>query len=242
MMKFFSIILLQLLSMNYCYSQTHNIVGVFPTLNLKYDLSEKISVESYSFLSVLPIEKTIDNVEYPSHSGALYSELDFTYKVNSKFSLTGSYTYERVNPFENNYRNENRIWLQGTLESKFKNWKVKNRIRYDLRFINNRSTNETDFNPRARYLFGLSKPLRVKENSPVFSIYNEVFFNTFKDASAFYGENWFFSGIGFSLTRQTKIEVGYLNIAWVRDQSKNWLMQHFGQVTLTIDLTKAKKE
>lgn len=214
------------------YSQTHHIGGVFPTIDLKYKFDPAFEIESYSFLSYFPSAKTLDSINYPAHAGALYTELDFTYNVNSNLGLTASYTYERANPFESSYRNENRVWLQATLKSKVNKLEIKNRLRYDFRLIQNRTTGKVDYLPRLRYLLGLAYPLQKKENPIVLNVYSEMFFNTFKDSSPFYNENWAFAGVKFPFSERWALELGYLNISWVRNNQNNWLSQHFGQMTL----------
>lgn len=218
------------------FGQTHHIIGTFPTLDLKYTFSPKFEVESYHFLSYFPQSKTIDDITYPAHSSALYTELDFTYNLNPNLGITASYTYERVSPFESNYRNENRLWLQASLKSKTDQLEIKNRLRYDFRFIQNRSTGEVDYLPRVRYFLGLAHPIQKKENPLVLSVYNEAFFNTFSGASPFYAENWASLGIKQGITDKMALEYAYLNISWLRDNANNWLSQHYAQITLYLEL------
>lgn len=230
-MKNFYLSLFSAILFQWSYGQTHHIGGIFPTIDLKYKLSNSFEIESYSFVSYFPSSQTFDSTNYPAHAGALYTEFDFTYNVSEQFSLTGSYTYERANPFESNYRNENRIWLQATLKSKVNKLEIKNRVRYDLRFIQNRTTNQTDYLPRLRYLFGLSHPLQKNDNPILLTFYNEAFFNTFSGSSPFYAENWGNVGLKYPVTKKMAVELGYLNISWIVDDNNNWLSQHFGQVT-----------
>ena len=222
-----------LLTFTFCFginAQTHHIGGLFPTLDFKYAASEKLEIESFSFLSVFPVEKTIDNIIYPSHSGAFYTELDFTYSLNTKHSITGSYTYERANPFESSYRNENRIWLQLQRYDALSKFSVKNRIRYDARFIQNRTTDKVDFSPRLRYLLGTD--FRLNDKTFYFSAYNEFFLDVFKERVSTYTENWAFAGVGFNVSANTKLETGPLVISWIRNPNKDWLNQYFLQFTL----------
>jgi len=237
-MKFVFIFFLQLAIIGVSYSQNHHVYGLFPTLNLKKKLNPKVEIETYSFLSIHPMEQVIEGNLYPSRTSVFYTEFDVTYLLNNKWSFTGSYTYERVNPFEESYRNENRFWVQTTFKQKFERFNLKNRLRYDLRFIKNRATSSTEFNPRIRYLIGFDFPFNKDKNSLYLASYNEFFFNTYSNSIAVFGENWFSSSIGFSLSKQVKMEGGYLNISWIKDEQKNWLIQHYLQVTLIINLIK----
>lgn len=111
---------------------------------------------------------------------------------------------------------------------------IKNRLRYDFRFIQNRVSEKIDFRPRIRYLLGVD--FRLNKKSLYLVAYNEFFFNTYKTRTATYAENWAFAGIGFSVSKKVKIETGPLMISWVRNLEKDWLHQCFMQVTLSYQL------
>ena len=188
----------------------------------------------YSFLATYPIEQVSKNFTYPAKANAYYIELDAIYNLSDQWSLAGSYTYERVNPFRSDCRNENRIWLQAQYYNKFDQFNLKNRLRYDFRFIQNRIDNEIDYSPRLRYLLGVDFPLNDK--LLYFAAYNEFFLDTFKDRISSYSENWAFAGIGFNLSEKTTLEPGLLLISWLRNIEKYWLHQYFLQLTLVTKL------
>ena len=214
--------------------QTHNIGGIFPTIDFKYKVSEKLEIESFSFLTLFPVEQTINEIVYPRHSGAFYTELDFTYLFKKNTSITGSYTYERANPFGATYRNENRVWFQMQQCFAFTKWNLKSRIRYDARFIQNRITEKIDFSPRIRSLIG--GDLKLNKNNLYFAAYNEFFFNTYSNRISLFTENWAFAGLGFNVSSSTKLETGPLIISWIRNSKRNWLNQCFFQLTLITDI------
>lgn len=212
------------------FGQSHTIFGVFPTYNANVKLNSKWTTSVYSFLSINPVNQTTKDIEYLSQMNAFYIELDAIYNLTKEISLAGSYTYERANPFLENYRNENRIWFQAQHLKKFEKFNLKNRLRSDLRFIENRVDNVTDFQHRLRYLLGLDFPLNDK--SLYFAVYNEFFFDTFEKRVATYSENWAFAGLGFNLSEKTKLETGLLNISWIRNSNKDWLHQYYWQLTV----------
>lgn len=220
----FSILVFVLISKS-SFSQNDHISGVFPTLIMSHEFSDKWKIDSYSFLATNPFEKP----NYPSRSSILYTELDLSYNFTKNFSTTLSYTYERLNPFSDDYRNENRIWLQAQYLIKRTNFEIKNRLRYDFRFIENRLTSRTDFNPRVRYLLGLTKPIFNKDKNINFVVYNEFFFNTFSNSFFSYAENWGYVGVHKKINKTISVELGYLNLSWVKDAQRNWLIQHYIQ-------------
>lgn len=211
-------------------AQDHHILGVFPTYNQNGKISGKLDYSIYSFLAIYLIEQTTRGFTYPSKANAFYIELDVIYNLTDQWSGAASYTYERVNPFRDDYRNEHRIWFQAQHYKRSNRFNLKNRLRYDLRYIENRSLNRTDFSPRLRYLAGVDFPLNSK--SLYFAAYNEFFFDTFSERITTYSENWAFAGIGFNLSQKTKFETGPLVISWIRNTEKDWLHQYFLQLTL----------
>lgn len=234
----FLLLLLVLLSSN-SLAQNHHIVGLFPTYNADLKINSKWTASVYSFLAINPVDQKTEGIEYPAQSNILYIELDAIYGLTETWSLAGSYTYERLNPFNDRYRNENRLWLQVQHYKKTGKLNIKNRLRYDFRFIQNRVSDQIAFNPRLRYLIGIDFPLH--SNSLYVAAYNEFFFNTYKDKISTYAENWSFAGIGFDLSKQSKIETGLLNISWVRNAEKDWLRQYYWQVTFIQKFNKSSR-
>lgn len=158
----FSFLLIFSLCSIVSFGQSHTIFGVFPTYNANVKLNSKWTTTVYSFLSINPVNQITNEISYPSQTNAFYIELDAIYKLSKEISFAGSYTYERANPFLETYRNENRIWFQVQHFKKFEKFNLKNRLRSDLRFIENRVDNVIDFQHRLRYLLGLDFSLNDK--------------------------------------------------------------------------------
>lgn len=213
-------------------AQSHHIVGIFPTYELDLNGKNRWSRSLYSFAALYPWEQTFGSEIYPAQAKIIYIELAAHYALNKAFTVSGSYTYERLNPLRNDFRNEHRLWPQVTWKKAVGRGMLKNRLRYDLRFIEDRSdAGKVNFEPRLRYLLGYKAPFR-RSDLWYLSGYNELFFNTFRQASATYAENWFFAGVGRQLNSRTTLEGGALIISWRRDALNNWLHQYFLQLTL----------
>lgn len=56
---------------------------------------------------------------------------------------------------------------------------------------------------------GGSIPLSKKADKLYFSAYNEFFFNTYKAATAIYGENWAYAAVGFKTAKAGNFEVAH---------------------------------
>jgi len=216
--------------------------GLFPTIDHSGTISKKFDYSLYYFGGFNLINSEVNGVKEPANFFVFYSEQAVTYKINQHLSFTGSYVYERQHPTESNYRNENRFYLQSTYKYNLNRTTLKHRLRYDGRFVQDKATGEAPYTSRIRYLFGLSTPLTKADDRIYFSAYNEFFFNTYKAATAIYGENWAYAGVGFKTKKAGNFEAGPLYIFWVNN-SKNDLT-NFLYLQLTwathFDFTKKK--
>jgi hypothetical protein len=208
-------------------AQTNHSWGLFPTIDHSGQLSEKWSYYTYLFASFKPYTNEIFGVESKSRITSFYSEVGANYKLSNKLTATASYVYERQNPFEDYYRNENRLFQQLALINPVREWfNLKLRIRFDERFIQDPVTKQANFTHRIRLLTGFSKDLT--ENLYVFG-YSELFLNTSSNFA--YNENWSALQIGRELNASNKIETGLLYIGWINDNKGNWLHQYYLQLT-----------
>jgi hypothetical protein len=212
--------------------------GVFPTIDHSGNISNKWGYGLYYFSAfpLLNIDKP--NITKDANFLLFYSEQSLTYKVTEKFSLTGSYVYQRANAVYDTYVNENRFYIQAKFRFSFKKVNLTHRLRFDGRFIQNRFTNETPFTHRVRYLLGIDFPLNEKS---YFTAYEEAFFNTFENPGAVYGENWAYAAWGRKLNDKNKIEAGILYITWNTGKT-NWFNQYYLQLTWISHLDFRKKK
>ena len=79
------------------------------------------------------------------------------------------------------------------------------RYRFEQRFV------EADYKMRLRYFLAAKIPLQKTESGGsklYLSAYNEVFLNT---KSAVFDRNRIYAGVGFQLTKNIRMEAGYMN-------------------------------
>lgn len=99
--------------------------------------------------------------------------------------------------------NEHRIFQQFISKQNIGNVKLNHRYRFEQRFV------EDDFKMRFRYFLGINIPFSKKgTNKFYFSAYNEIFLNT---KSAVFDRDRIYAGIGFHLTKNIRLEAGYMN-------------------------------
>ncbi len=224
-------------------SQSRNNSGLFPTIDHSGTLSKRLDYSFYYFGGFNLVNEQINGVDEPANFFVFYAEQALTYKVNPHLSFTGSYVYERQRPLTDDYRNENRFYLQSTYKYDLGRTAIKHRLRFDGRYIENRATGKSPFTSRIRYLFGVSAPLQKTSEKIYFAAYNEFFFNTYKAASAIYGENWAFAGIGLKTARAGNFELGPLYMFWVNQTTE---LTNFYYLQLAwsthIDFTRKKQQ
>lgn len=235
--KYFFVFLLSLVSIS-TYAQSVNVGGVFPTIDHSGTLSKKFDYSLYYFaaLPLVNFDKPAESKD--SYFHLFYSEQALSYNVSSKFSLTGSYVYQRANVVYEDYVNENRFYVQAKYKHSIKKINLTHRLRFDGRFVENHFTNETPFTHRVRYLIGFDTPINEKL---YFTVYEEAFFNTFNDPGAVYGENWAYAGLGKKLNDKNKIEAGLLYVTWNIGKT-NWFNQYYLQLTWISHLDFSKKK
>ena len=101
--------------------------------------------------------------------------------------------------------NEHRIFQQYITKQNIGKVSLSHRYRLEQRFV------EEDFKLRFRYFLSLKIPLKIKEKgtSPLYlSAYNEIFLNS---KSSIFDRNRVYGGLGYNLSENIKIELGYMN-------------------------------
>jgi Protein of unknown function (DUF2490) len=216
--------------------------GVFPTIDHSGTISDKLEYSLYYFGAFNLLNSEINGKQEDANFAAFYAEQALTYNLNSKLSFTGSYVYERQNPTQDSYRNENRFYLQSTFKHNLGSFKLKHRFRYDGRFIENKLTNKSPFTSRARYLIGASIALNKQSDKFYLSLYNEFFFNLEKNAEVVYDENWANASFGYKLNKNNSFELGLLNIFWVNNKQRDLSNFDYLQFTWINHLDFRKKQ
>jgi hypothetical protein len=177
--------------------------------------------------------QTVNKTYYPTADLQLYIQPSIIYTINSRINVSASYTYQRNNPFRSIYSNENRLWQQVIYAHVFGKHKLTHRLRYEERFIQNRTTNTYPLATRLRYQLGYSMPLQGKTldiHEFYLNTYNECYFSLTGSKNATYSENWTYAGAGYNLGKYGKIELGYLLQFFVRNPQKDLRILNLAQV------------
>lgn len=226
-------------SLMFCFSvsaQSISIGGIFPTIDHSGKLSERWSYNSYLFGAIKPYSSSEGNAR-PLY---YYGEFGLSYLLTDNLWLTGSYVYERQEPFESIARNEHRLFQQLTYKLPLNRFNIKQRLRFDERFIENINTDQFEFSHRLRYLLGATYDL---SDEFYLMSYTEFFFNTMAGAHFQFNENWSALQLGYKINERSSFEFGYLYVGWIYNNQNDWFNQHYFQATWVskLDFTKHKE-
>lgn len=211
-------------------TQNQYLLGVFPTIDHTGLLGNRWNYNLYYFGAFPLIDLNAPDVKNDTQFLMLYLEQSASYKMSRNWTMTGSYVYQKSNVGESISQNENRVYIQATYSHNMKSWLLKNRLRWDLRFIQDPFTGEIPVTHRLRYLIGVEKALNKHESTMYFTCYEELFFNTVGGANPVFEENWAYAALGKKLSDKHKVEAGLLYITWIT-ANDSWLNQFYLQLT-----------
>ena len=176
-------------------------LGSWSVLNLKYNLTKKLSFFGETQLRSLQFYR---NFHYYEYKGGV------DYKLHKNVRLTlgaGSYqTYKEGGDFvlpKNN--DEFRIWPQVILLQSIGKLKIEQRYRTELRFTSNGYRNRFRYRFGTSYVFGKER----NEYQPFqISVSNEIFFS---DKEPYFERNRLLFAFNYKLSKATALQIGYLH-------------------------------
>lgn len=239
MRKSIAFSLISLAFVSNTFAQNTNYGGLFPTIDHSADLSKRFSYNVYIFDAIKPYQSTENNFTDEARSLYFYTEAGLSYAITKQLSFTASYVYERQNPFKDYYRNENRAFQQITLKLPVGKLELKQRLRFDERFVQNQITGKSPLTHRLRYLLGVKYPF--KNDKMYLFAYSEAFFNSTPNAQYIFNENWSAAQLGFKLNNWSSFETGLLYVGWINNSQKDWLNQFYLQITWATHFDFSKK-
>jgi hypothetical protein len=209
-------------------SQDLTFYGLLPAWNQTGKINHHFNYNLFLSTTVDAFDTKIAGVDYPSKDLQVYVQPSFIYVHSPNFNFAVAYVYQRNNPLNDNYVDENRLWQQIIFSFPLGRGRLANRFRFEERFIEDRTTGEYPMPTRFRYQVGFNTRLQgrtLEKGEFYLNAYNEFYFSLSGNKYATYSENWTYAGIGFHLGNAGKIELGYLLQASVRNlqQDKRFL-------------------
>ena len=208
-----------ILNFNISFSQNLKFYGFLPILNQTGKINKKTNYNLFISTTLDSFNQNINGIEYPATDLQFYLQPSIIYIFSPKINYSLSYTYQRNNPFNENYLNEHRICAQIAFLYNIANSRLSNRLRLEERFIENKINNSYPFSTRLRYQIGFNTPFKNKDF--YLNTYNEFYFSLTGAKNATYSENWAYIGCGYKIGKTSQLEVGYLNQIAVRNKQKD---------------------
>ena len=211
------------------HAQNATITGIFPTIDLGVDLTERWSANAYLFDAIKTGDDGSLNARIPGGSFYGYVELGITRHLGDRLSATAAYVREQQFPFEPTARIEHRLFQQLTLKGQRGRMDAKLRLRFDERWIRAHDEASSIFNSRLRLLGGMKWP---NDTRAYLTGYFEGFLTTTGDLS--HDETWATAQLGLKLGGVHAVEAGLLYIDW--RMPYGWLHQYYAQVTWVMSI------
>jgi len=157
-----------------------------------------------------------------------------SYIPNSKFSFTAGYAHMWLAPKItewNTFSDENRIYQQIQMSTKYGNIAMLQRIRNEQRWqeiiVDDHETGKNKFSNRVRYLISTTIPVFKNKKAPSLVISDElliqfgqdILYNTFD-------QNRFFVGIKQSINSNLSFDFGYMNVYQQKSNGYQYDMNH----------------
>lgn len=190
--------------------------GAMTSLSVTKKLDAYNSLTLYHYDVYSFVDRRLGNREFSSGAITSYLQAAYNYQYRPNIAFSLGYIYQRNDPFEDNFQNENRIFQQVVVTHGPQWIRYSHRLRFEERFIENRNRHETDFRTRLRYQIGAKIPLRgilIEANEFYLNIYNEFYFSTTGERHALFSDDWFYSGLGWKTEHFGNFEFGPL-IQW----------------------------
>lgn len=198
--------------------------GSVAFFSLAAKVSQYGSLNFYHYDVFSFAKKEVRGREFQDGVETSYFQTAYSYQYRPSLALTIGHIYQRSNPFNDDYRNENRIFQQVVYGVNFRDFTMSHRFRFEERFLQNRSEDSTEFRTRLRYQIGAKIPIRgivIDPSEYYLNVYNEFYFSTTGERNAFYSDNWSYAGLGHKTKEWGSFEIGPL-IQWARvDQEKD---------------------
>jgi hypothetical protein len=142
------------------------------------------------------------------------------YNVDNTFSVAGGYAHEWLYPSTRGWHtisNENRVYQQVMLVSKFNTIGITQRIRNEQRWqqkiTNDKFTGSYKFTDRIRYLLSVNIPVFKNNKLPLVNVSDEILLQTGKEVmNNTFDQNRIFVGIKEKISKTLSFDTGYMYI------------------------------
>ncbi|WP_418508705.1 DUF2490 domain-containing protein [Corallibacter sp.] len=161
-------------------------------INSQWNIHHEVQYRNYNAIGDLEQLLLRTGLGYTFNEGKANVLLGYGYILSENY-IANTDNKESVN--------EHRIYQQFISKQQLGTVKLNHRYRFEQRFV------ESDFKMRFRYFLGINIPFS-KTSKYYLSGYNEIFLNT---ESEVFDRNRTYGGLGYQVSKNVKIEAGYMN-------------------------------
>lgn len=221
-------------------------IALLPILTFGQVQTEKVvNQQTQTWVSINTVTKFRDHwgVVADAHirSNELFKDNSFyflrggvSYIPTPVISITGGYAHMWLAPTKEGwttYSDENRIYQQAQLNTKYGKVSIVQRIRNEQRWqekiVNDEVTGETRFTDRVRYLISFNIPVFKKKTAPSLVVADEILIQFGKEVVLnTFDQNRLFMGIKQSINPKWSYDFGYMNVYQQKISGYQYDMNH----------------
>lgn len=221
-------------------------IALLPTVFFGQVQPEKvINQQSQTWVSINTVTKFRDHwgiiADAHIRSNELFRDNSFyfarvgiSYIANPLVSISGGYAHMWLAPTNQGwttYSDENRIYQQAQLNTKYGQISIVQRIRNEQRWqekiANDKVTGETRFTNRVRYLISFNIPVFKKKTAPSLIVSDEILIQFGKEVVLnTFDQNRLFIGIKQSINPNWSYDFGYMNVYQQKSFGYQYDMNH----------------
>jgi Protein of unknown function (DUF2490) len=195
-------------------AQNVNQVGFLPVVSHTF-VAPKVDVNILGASKISANHQRVQGVLYPASILEIYFQVQASLKLKPNLIVSGSYGFQRNNPFRENHTNEHRLGQQLIWIIRIKESHLYQRFRFEERFILNDNQPHYQFGTRGRYQVGFNH--NVGSSNYFINLSNETFAILSGPRNAILSENISYVGIG-KKAKIGNIEIGLVYNTIVRNE------------------------
>lgn len=215
-------------------------IGLMPTLDHGARITERVGYSAYVFDATKFGGTTPGLDPDEPRSFMISAEMGITFRLNDRLTVNLAYLHQWLEPSLTFHRSEDRGYQQLAHTMPIGRAELRQRLRYEERFVRAMETGIITTSQRLRYRIGVKRPV-APERLYVLT-QTELFLNTTAGQTLRLEENWTTVQLGYAFSKANGLEVGPLYVGWYRNQQKDVLHQFYLQATWVskIDLRRPK--
>jgi hypothetical protein len=203
--KFLPAAIMTFIAAGSLYGQNVYFPGVVPFVSLSASVSKKLDLNILALSKIRIGDYTIRSVKYEPGPTQFYSHAILSYKLTPHWQIGGGFAFQRNDPFRSDWKNDYRVIEQLIYSQSSTKWKFSTRLKVEERWFYY-PDGTSNFGTRIRYQPTIMRQL--KEWKVYWELYDELYAIPTGPRNSFISENWFYTGIGFTLSSSNRLDTG----------------------------------